>query len=127
MTDFYPVSQDRCDGCGRNRNGYYTRRKEHMATAYRSGVPLLTIAQGYGMGQEWALKLIQEQLGQEAVREVQIMHRVGWLPDCEMCGDPVADDEAREYVNDRPVHHDCLMSDEDVFTDAIIEDRLLSR
>lgn len=126
MTIFHPISQDRCDGCGRNRSGYYLRRHPHMAAAFRSGVPLPTIAAAYGMSQQWALKLIQEQFGLDAVREVQEAHRVGYEPDCDMCGNPVADDQY-EFVNDQKVHSDCLFGDDDVFTEAEIRDRLLDR
>jgi hypothetical protein len=80
-----------------------------MAQAFRTGVPLPTIASGYGMSQEWAMKLIQEQLGLEAVRDVQEQHRVGYIITCEMCHEPIADDDWTEYVNDNRVHHYCLM------------------
>lgn len=73
---FEPVPYDACPTCGRGTNMYYEARKVNMAAAFRSGVPVRTIASAYGMSQEWAMKLIEEQLGREAVLEVHEMYRV---------------------------------------------------
>jgi hypothetical protein len=96
-----------------------------MAALYAEGVPILEIAQAYGMSQEWAMKVIQTQLGLEAVRAVQEKYRVGQTPACDMCGEPIGDDQA-DIVNGQPVHSTCLFdSDYDVFSEAEIEDRLM--
>jgi hypothetical protein len=42
----------------------------HMAAAFRSGITPNRIASAYGMSPEWAMKLITEQLGKEAVTEI---------------------------------------------------------
>ena len=42
-----------------------------MASAFRSGVPAQRIANAYGISGQWAMKIISEQMGKEAVLEVQ--------------------------------------------------------
>lgn len=73
---FNPVPRETCPGCGRGTEAYYLRRKENMAAAFRSGVPVAEIAGAYGLSLDWAMKLIEEQLGREAVLEVHEMYRV---------------------------------------------------
>lgn len=69
--DFAPISRDTCPGCGRPMNKYYEERKVHMAASFRAGVPVFRIANAYGMSMDWCMKLIKEQLGDEAVLMVQ--------------------------------------------------------
>lgn len=69
--DFKPIPRDTCSECGRASSDYYDARKVHMAAAFRSGVPAQTIARAYGISGEWAMNLITEQMGREAVVEVQ--------------------------------------------------------
>lgn len=73
---FSPVPFESCSGCGRGTEEYYLRRKENMAAAFRSGVPVPVIAGAYGVSPDWTMKLIEEQLGREAVLEVHEMYRV---------------------------------------------------
>jgi hypothetical protein len=42
-----------------------------MAAAFRSGLPVWKIAQAYYVSGPWAMTVIEEQLGREAVLEVQ--------------------------------------------------------
>lgn len=76
MSKFAPIERVVCSGCGRAEPGYYDRRKEHMAAAFRSGVQVTTIAAAYGVSPDWCMKLIEEQLGHEAVVEVISTYRV---------------------------------------------------
>jgi hypothetical protein len=67
MRDFQPIDREPCSECGRPSQGYYERRASHMAAAFRSGVTPHRISTAYGMSPDWALKIITEQLGKEAV------------------------------------------------------------
>jgi hypothetical protein len=68
---FKSIPREVCPECSRPTNGYYDRRAQHMAAAYRSGVPAQTIAKAYYVSGEWAMKIITEQLGKEEVLAVQ--------------------------------------------------------
>jgi ribosomal protein L34E len=68
--DFHPLERVVCEGCGRPVQGWYEERASHMAAAFRSGITPNRIASAYGMSPEWAMKLITEQLGKEAVTEI---------------------------------------------------------
>lgn len=73
--DFAPIKRETCEGCGRPVESYYDDRKQHMASAFRSGIPVNQIARAYYISPEWAMKLITEQMGKEAVLEV---HETYW-------------------------------------------------
>jgi hypothetical protein len=68
---FKAIPREICSECSRPTNGYYDRRAQHMAAAYRSGVPAQTIAKAYYISPDWAMKIITEQLGKEEVLAVQ--------------------------------------------------------
>ena len=104
---FQPIDRNVCDLCRRPLDDYYAARKRHMADSFKAGIPPTLIADGYRISPDWAMKLIREQLGDDAVGEVIDMFRVRI---CEFCGERITKYESTERVNGNPVHTDCLMS-----------------
>lgn len=76
-----------------------------MAAAFRSGVTVGQISTAYGVSAEWAMKLIRERLGVEAVGEIIEMRHYNT---CEMCGLRIGVDDEYAIVNDKRVHMDCV-------------------
>ena len=56
------------------------------------------------------MRLIEEQLGREAMGELIELFMVG---DCEICGNPVEPGQERDTIEGRAVHQSCLFELED--------------
>lgn len=102
---FQPIDRPVCSGCGRPEQGYYQARDAHMAAAFRSGVPVRAIAAAYGISQDWAMKVIQEQLGRESMGELIKLFMVGA---CEICGDDIEPGQEIERIDGRALHARCV-------------------
>lgn len=68
---FKAIPRDICETCSRPTEDYYRRRAEHMSSAFRSGVPIQGIARAYYVSPQWAMTIVTEQMGKEAVLEIQ--------------------------------------------------------
>lgn len=73
--DFAPIDRDTCPGCGRPTEAWYKDRKFHMAILFQQGIPVPEIAAAYRMGPDYAMSLIKDQLGEEAVYAVIMRYR----------------------------------------------------